>query len=145
MSLRNWVEQGWISEIETGSADIQIFLRLAERNINEALNSTHSDDWKFSILYAAIINIAACALRACGYRMKSSGSHYYLIESLHFTMNLDRDLVSTLDTYRKKRNLVTYEQEGCISNAEAAEIEAVAEKLLDQFRAWLRKEHPDLL
>lgn len=145
MSLDYWAEQGWIEEIEVSGNDIRQLLNLARRNIDEALESTHSDDWKFNILYAALVNISSCALRACGYRVKSAGSHYYLIESLSLTMELDRDIISLLDSYRKKRNIITYELEGCVSDKEVAEMEEFTNQLLKMVENWLHEKHPDLL
>lgn len=145
MSLDYWAEQGWIQEVETSGEDIVRLLSLARQNIDEALELTHSDQWKFNILYAAIINLASCALRACRYRVTSSGSHYYLIQSLEQTIDLDSDTVSTLDSYRKKRNIATYEQEGMISPSEANEIEEVTSQLLRDVEKWLGEHRSEML
>src|SRR3989337_4067338 len=103
MSLDYWDEQGWIESVEMSADDLRSLIELAQRNIEEALNSTHSSDWKFNILYAAIINLASCALRVLGYRARAAGSHFYLIESLEFTAEIDRDTISLIQSYRMKR------------------------------------------
>jgi len=145
MSLDYWAEQGWIVEVEVSSEDISKLLDLAGRNIEEALNSTHSDDWKFNILYASLINIATCALRACRFRVKSPGSHFYLIQSLEFTLGTDSITVSLLDSFRKKRNLVTYELEGAVSDTDLQEIEELAHLLFTDLDKWLHDKFPELV
>jgi hypothetical protein len=144
MSLNYWAEQGWIEKVVTRKEDIQNLLNLAERNIDEAVDCAHHNDWKFNILYAVIINLASCALRSEGYRIKSSSGHYYDIHSLEYTLGLDSELINLLDSYRKKRNIATYELEGMVSEEEVGEIEEVVRKLFAGVKSWLKVNHPDL-
>lgn len=132
MSLDYWDEQGWIEKLEVSDTDIGRLLEIASRNIEEAEHQSHNTDWKFNIFYAAIINIADCALKLSGYRAKAVASHYYLIQSLEYTMSLDSDSVNLIEVFRKKRNIVTYEQGGIVSDANVEEIRKLAHDLLDK-------------
>ena len=53
--------------------------------------------------------------------------------------------MTLLDRFRKKRNLNAYEQEGLVSDKEAAEMLDLAKRLRAMAESWFRKEHPVFL
>jgi len=108
MSLQEWVENGWLRIHDTKSSDIQNLLKRAEKNLSESYKVAGDRDWQFNIIYAAIINLADAALMAEGYRTRSGSHHYYAIESLKLTINLESHMVAMLDDFRKKRHVATY-------------------------------------
>jgi hypothetical protein len=64
---------------------------------------------------------------------------------LRETVGADERLVTTLDAFRKKRNVGEYERAGVASNADAAEMRKLAERVRDDVVEWLRKNHSHLL
>jgi len=68
-----------------------------------------------------------------------------VIHSLRETLGLEHSVVSTLDAFRKKRNISGYERAGIISDADAEAMRALASRLRDDVVAWLRRHHPALL
>jgi len=139
MSLDYWDEQGWIERVELKNSEIRNLLGIARRNIKEAEHKSHNADWKFNIYYAGIINIADCALKLAGYRAKAVASHYYLIQSLEYTLDLDTDSIMFIEVFRKKRNIATYEQGGVVSNDDVQEIGKLALDLLDKLTDRINK------
>jgi hypothetical protein len=77
-------------------------------NLQEAKARPCNPDWMFNIAYAAIINLADAALKSEGFRIKSSGHHYYSIQSLEYTVRLDSKTVELIDSFRELRHKVTY-------------------------------------
>jgi anaerobic C4-dicarboxylate transporter len=145
MSLKEWVENGWLTEIKVRKKEIQDILDSADFNLKESKERTHSSNWKFLIAYIAIINYADAALRACGYRTKVSSHHYYVIQSLSLTIGLEPELIDLIDSFRKKRHTGTYEKTGTISRQDVKEILNIADTLRYKVIKWLKEKHNDLL
>ena len=145
MSLQDWVDNGWLRVHETKPGDIHELLKRADKNLNESYKMTGDQDWQFNIIYAAIINLANAALMAEGYRTRGGSHHYYAIESLELTINLDSHLVSMLDSFRKKRHIATYERCGVISVDMVEQILRITQELQKRVMNWLNNKHPDLL
>ncbi|HZM34488.1 MAG TPA: hypothetical protein VFC18_08325 [Burkholderiales bacterium] len=89
--------------------------------------------------------IATAALRAEGYRTSSNlpGHHAVTVDSLAFTMRVDKAVVAALNAWRRKRHRTAYEGVN-ISEHELAELITLVDKLRTSFAAWLRARHPEL-
>ena len=129
MSLRDWVENRWLDEIPPSDQEIADLLNAADRSLEESIKHTENLDWLFNIAYTAILNYATAALRVSGYRAKMGSHHYYTIQSLAHTINLEQDTVDLVDTFRKMRHIGTYEKAGVISQKDAEEIIETAEMI----------------
>jgi len=60
------------------------------------------------------------------------------------TIGADIEMISTLDAFRKKRNISDYERSGCVSVTKAREMFALARVLKNTVREWIREKHPHL-
>lgn len=67
-----------------------------------------------------------------------------MFQSLEHTIKSDSKLIRRLDAFRKKRNLLSYEMGGTVSDKEAEEMSALARELCDEVQRWIRTEHPGL-
>jgi predicted DNA-binding ribbon-helix-helix protein len=85
------------------------------------------------------------ALAAAGYRASRDNHHYRVIQSLEFTTAPDRKFIDTLDSFRKKRNISSYDLSGAISDKEATEMANLAKALRRDVQDWIGKTHPELL
>jgi hypothetical protein len=103
MSLRNWLNNGWLKEHLTSSQEIAALLAVADRDLSDCRISGLSSDWKLNIAYNAALQTATAALAASGYRAVRGAHHYRVIHSLAHTIKADVDLVSFLDQFRKKK------------------------------------------
>jgi hypothetical protein len=145
MSLQEWLENGWLREHKTKPDDIRDLLERAKRNISESYRFAGDPDWQFNIIYAAIINLADVALMAEGFRTRSGSHHYYAIESLKITIGVDNKTLASIDLFRKKRHLATYEKSGVITMDQVEQILRITKDLQKQVRKWLEDKHPELL
>jgi hypothetical protein len=145
MSLRDWVQYGWLTEHQSSPEEMKNLLGLVERDLRECQAKGLSADWSFAIAYNAALQAATAALAAAGYRASRDSHHYRVFQSLEYTIKTDPKLIHRLDAFRKKRNLSSYEMGGTVSDKEAKEMAALATELRAEVERWIRTEHPELL
>ncbi|MBW1751997.1 MAG: hypothetical protein JRJ46_02615 [Deltaproteobacteria bacterium] len=145
MSLKNWLNNGWLTEHRTSTQEITSLLAVADRDLADCRTSGLSSDWQLNIAYNAALQTATAALAASGYRAAREAHHFRIIHSLGHTIKADADLITLLDRFRKKRNISGYEISGMVSDQEAKEMMDLATRLRQNVEEWLRKIHPDLL
>ena len=88
---------------------------------------------------------SAAALAASGYRAAGEGHHYWLIQSLAFTLQLDAETIEEFNRFRRKRNTIDYERIGAVSEKEMQEMLELARNIRGKLETWLRKNHPELI
>ena len=64
---------------------------------------------------------------------------------MELTIGATPKLIAHLDAFRKKRHISNYDAEGLVSDREADEMRELAARLREDVRAWLTKNHADLL
>jgi hypothetical protein len=145
MSLRRWLENGWLIEHKTSAREIADLLAVADRDLKASRTSGLDADWRLTIAYNAALQAATAALAACGYRAAREAHHYRVVQSLAFTIGAETALVKQFDQFRKKRNIGAYERAGLVSDYEAGEMFRLASRLRTIVEDWLHREHPALL
>lgn len=145
MSLKNWLDNGWLVSHQPSAEETSAQLAVVERDLKDCALEGMSADRKLAIAYAAALQSATAALHAEGYRPSGGAHHYRLVESLAHSVGLSTAEVRKLDAFRKKRNLCDYELAGSVSDQEAAEAERFALDLKEKVFAWFQKRHPELL
>ena len=146
MSLREWLEKGWLREHKTTRTEIAAILAVADRDLADSRAVGLSADGRFQIAYSAALEAATAALAAAGYRPgRVESQHYRVLQSLALTVGATPQQVSTLESFRKKRNIASYERAGLVSQEETREMMELAEALRKKVEEWLRSEHPELL
>ena len=145
MSLQDWLKSRWLIEHQTSRQEISDLLSMADRDLDQCRTPHLSPDWQLNIAYNAALQAVTAALAAAGYRASREAHHYRVIQSLAHTIEADPGLIIQLDKFRKKRNIIEYEQAGAVSEQEAKEMFALAKNLRDKVEKWLRSNHPELL
>ena len=145
MTFQRWLENRWIVEHETSTEEVAELFALVERDLADSAIDGLSSDWRISIAYNAVLQLASLALAAEGYRPGRERAHERAIRSLVLTIDADPGFVETLDAIRRKRNLTNYERSGATSRREAEEIRAIAIGLRDAVVEWMRRRHPKLM
>jgi hypothetical protein len=142
MSLKNWLENGWLIKHETSLEEIRNLLGVTDRDLCDCQSPGLSADWRMNIAYNAALQVATAALAVCGYRASRDSHHYRVIQSLAFTIGVKNELIAQLDQFRKKRNIGGYEQAGLVSDAEADEMIALAQRLREEVTKWIQTRYP---
>lgn len=145
VSLQDWARNGRLIEHNTSAQEISDLLGVADRDIQNCQVAGLSPDWQLGIAYNSVLQMATAALAASGYRASRESHHYWTLQTLTFTMGLDKGTIGQLDQFRKKRNISDYERAGIVSDQEAKEMIALARKLRKDIEKWLRAHYPDLM
>ena len=145
MTLKNWLDNGWLIEHATNSQEISDLLQVADRDLKDCETRGLSADWQLGIAYNAALQTATTALAACGFRSGRDAHHHRVIQSLRYTIGADPSLVNQFDQYRKKRNIGGYDMAGMISQNEADGMKTLAKQFRKEVEEWLRRNHPKLM
>lgn len=146
MSLDNLVRTGQLKPHTPDRGEVALLLAAAERNLVDARHAANSTETRFDCAYRAIMQSALLALHANGYRPdnKRPGHHALAIQSPGLTLGVAGSRIIVLDKLREKRNLADYTG-ALLDEAATAACLSQAVQLLADLRAWLEREHPDLL
>ena len=145
MSLQDWERKGWVEKHKTSPQEIEELFQIADRDLKDCQARDLSDDWQLNIAYNAALQSAKAALAAAGYRTAREAQHFRIIQSLAFTLGLEKSLIDKLDKFRKKRNISDYERAGLVSEGEVKEAIDLAYRLRKQAEDWIRTNHSHLL
>jgi hypothetical protein len=145
VTLKNWLDNGWLIEHATNSQEISDLLQVADRDLKDCETRGLSADWQLGIAYNAALQTATAALAARGFRSGRDAHHHRVIQSLRYTIGADPRLVNQFDQYRKKRNIGGYDMAGMISQNEADGMKTLAKQLRKEVEEWLRRNHPKLM
>jgi|GEM_PF-1381705 len=107
MSLKMWLENGWLVTHQTTRRQVGDLLTMVHRDLHVA-TGTADLDWSFGIAYNAALKLCTILLFASGYRAGRDLNHYRTLTSLPLILGPDRAPdAAYLDQCRMKRNDVT--------------------------------------
>lgn len=146
MSLQNLLKIGQLEEHETDATQVRRMLESAGRSIADARQESISPETRLDAAYRAVTQLSMTALWANGFRPPKSrpGHHQTMIQSLVHTIDLDRDEMLLLDTFRVKRNAIDYTGEEVDENS-VEECIGAASRLLKRVSEWLAEKKPELM
>ena len=146
MSLQSWLQNSWLVQHTSSADEIKNLLAISDRDHAACQVKQLPADWRCAIAYNAALQAATAALAAAaGYRATRDNHHYRVIQSLEFTTAPSRKFIDTLDGFRKKRNMCSYDVAGVVSDKEADEMFGLATSLRADVENWIRATHPKLL
>ncbi|MCX5805626.1 MAG: hypothetical protein NT010_06090 [Proteobacteria bacterium] len=144
MSLKDWLNKGWVVAHKTSPDEINDLFGVADRDLEDCKTEGLSSHWKLAIAYNAALQMATAALAASGYRSAREAHHYRVIQSLRYTIKADNSLIAQFDKFRKKRNIGGYERALAVSDQEASEMLVLAKRLHEDIEDWLKENYPEL-
>ena len=144
MTWKKLLEEQRVAREPARKEELAQLRAVAERNLADARIETLSTDGKFGHAYEAARAFATIVVRASGYRVKSArGAHYSTFVALEAAdpKRFARH-AAYFNTCREKRNDLSYELAGVVTDSEAGELlrEVPAfQALVDE---WLRGHAP---
>ena len=144
MSLQSWLQNSWVVQHTTTAQEIKNLLAISDRDLSACQVQQLPADWRCTIAYNAALQAATAALAAAGYRAARENHHYRVIQSLEFTTAPGRKFIDTLDGFRKKRNVSSYDLAGAVSDKEADEMLKLATRLRADVEKWMKATRPEL-
>ncbi len=145
MSLKSWLDKGWLIKHKTSPDEIRELFEVVDRDLADCQSESLSPHWKLAIAYNAALQMATAALAASGYRSAREAHHYRVIQSLRYTMELEGGTIVRFDAFRKKRNIGGYERAWAVSGHEADEMLALARELRTNIETWFISNFPQLI
>ena len=145
MTLQSWLQNSWLLQHTTSPEEITNLVAISDRDLAACQVKQLPADWRFAIAYNAGLQAATAALAAAGYRAARDNHHHRVIQSLEFTTGPGRKFIDTLDGFRKKRNMSSYDVAGSVSDKEADEMLKLATSLRADVEKWIRATRPELL
>jgi uncharacterized protein (UPF0332 family) len=144
MSLRQWLNNGWLRNHKTSKNEILNLFAIVERDLKDAKVGI-SDDWRFGIAYNAALKLCTILLYADGYETEKNLQHYRTIQAISIILGEDRKKDSEyLETCRTKRNILEYDYTGGVTEKDANELIEFVTEFKADIVAWLKDHHPDL-
>jgi len=144
ISLKLWLKEGWLKEHKPTSREIAELLAVADRALKDCQVVGLSSEGKLDMAHNAALQSSAAALAAAGYRASREAYHYYVIQSLSFTLQLEERIIRRLNKLRLKRNISDYERPGMVTEQEAQEMVELAKLIRQQAEEWIRNNHKEL-
>jgi hypothetical protein len=138
------LENGWLKEHKPTSREIAELLAVADRALKDCEIPGLSSEGKLIMAHNAALQSSAAALAATGYRSGRETFHYYVIESLSFTLQMEGRVIHRLHKLRRKRNISDYERPGTVTEQEAQEMVEPAKLIRQQVEEWIRNNHKEL-
>jgi len=146
MSLDDMVRRGELERLPSTVGEIPALRRTICRRIEDAANPTNHPETRLEQAYTAILNCALAALRAEGARpVRGTGQHVHTLESLRFTVGVEKERLAYYHTLRSLRHRGLYEGFIDVPQSQAEEAVAEARWLKDRLEAWLADRHPELM
>lgn len=145
MTLKQWLDNGWLRSHKTTSQEIENLFMIIDRDLKDAQESI-SDDWRFGIAYNAALKLCTILLYAEGFKAEKTLQHYRTIQALPLILGKKRmDDAQYLDSCRSKRNIVEYDYVGGVTGDDADELINFVEELKADVLEWLKKNHRELI
>ena len=143
MSLKKWLDNGWLRKHNTDKQEIANLLQIVDRDLKDAKEKNISPDWRLGIAYNAALKLCTILLAAEGYRPERTLQHYRTILAMPEILGKEmKEDAQYLDTCRKKRNIAEYDQIGIVSETEAEELLKFTKVLRKKVIDWLKINHP---
>ena len=146
MTLKQWMDNGWLRPHRTSPEEIDNLLSIVNRDLADAQEEGISADWRFGIAYNAALKLCTILLHASGYRAERTLQHYRTIQAMPLILGkVRKEDAKYLDACRMKRNVVEYDYVGGATADDANELVGFAEDLREDVLAWIKNNHPQLL
>lgn len=128
----------------TSSREIEDLRAVVKRNLMDAALHGISADGKYSHAYDAVLLLSKMAVACSGYRTKGTGAH----ANTFLAMNLacgskTRKFADYFDQCRRKRNKLSYDMAGIITEKEAEELLDKAHEFKIFIESWIASNHPE--
>lgn len=146
MSLKDWLDNGWLKPHQTDRQEITNLLGIVERDLADAMLEGLSVDWKFGIAYNAALKLCTIMLFTQGYRPENALAHYRTIMALKEIDKVDwEEYAIYLNSCRILRNTMEYDKSNVITVDEAIKIIDFSRRFHVEVKTYLLQYYPHLL
>ena len=145
MTWRELLAEKRIEPHATGKQELDALRSAVSRNLRDAGVGQLSADNRFGLAYEAALLTAKMAVACAGYRVKGQGAHQTTFAALKLALGTGVNKTAAyLERCRRKRNELSYDAAGVVTETEAAEILAQTQSLNKRVEQWIAKNYPRL-
>jgi len=137
------LQQNRVQQHSTNKQEIEQLRQVVARGLADAAVTAISTDLRFQAAYNAVLQLATTAIYCAGYRVKGREHHKTTFEALPLAMgNAVTQQATYFDTCRIKRNTITYDRAGLISQSEVEDLIKEAKSFQQLVEGWIAQRHP---
>ena len=130
----------------TSKQELDDLAGIVQRNLRDAALPALSADNRFGLAYEAALLLAKMAIACTGYRVKGQGAHHTTFVALELAMGAPaRPTALYFERCRRKRNQLSYDAAGVVSDAEAEELVTQVGQFRQTVHEWITQQHPELV
>lgn len=145
MTWNDLLDENRVAVHTTSKQELDDLRSAVQRNLRDAAITQLSSDNRFGLAYEAALLLAKMAIACAGYRVKGQGSHQTTFVALALVLGPGvAAIAGYLDRCRRKRNEISYDCAGLVSDTEADEILAKTQALQQTVDDWIAATHPHL-
>lgn len=142
MTWKELLDANRVEKHTTSRQELDDLRKAITRNIHDAAITGLSADNKFGLAYETGLLLAKMAVACAGYRVKGQGAHQSTFISLKIAVGAAiNETASYLDRCRRKRNEISYDTAGLVSDTEAEELLSNVEEFRIVVEAWIASNH----
>ena len=146
MTWKELLAEKRVATHTTSKQELDDLRSAVERNLRDAAIPELSADNRFGVAYEAALLIGKMAIACAGYRVKGQGAHQTTFAALKLVLGTGVSKTATyLERCRRKRNELSYDMAGVVTDTEATEILAEATALHKTVEQWIAENHPHLV
>jgi NAD-dependent DNA ligase len=143
MTWKELLAEKRIEPHATSKQELDALRSAVNRNLRDAAVGQLSADNRFGLAYEAGLLTAKMAVTCAGYRVKGQGAHQTTFAALKLALGTGINKIAAyLERCRRKRNELSYDAAGVVTETEAAEILRQAQALEKTVEQWIAKNHP---
>jgi hypothetical protein len=145
MTWKELLDADRVESHTTSKQELDDLRSAVNRNLRDAGIPQLSADNRFALAYEAALLLAKMAIACAGYRVKGQGAHQTTFAALKLAIGSTlAKKASYFERCRRKRNALSYDTAGVVTDTEAAEILAQAQAMQAIVEQWIAKNHSQL-
>ena len=127
MTWKELLAENRVETHATSKQELDDLRSAVERNLGDAAIPQLSADNRFGLAYEAALLLGKMAVACAGYRVKGQGAHQTTFAALKLALGAGISKTAAyLERCRRKRNELSYDMAGVVTDTEATEILAQA-------------------
>jgi len=135
-----------LEPLGTSRQEVGEMLERYRTALQDAHVSEQSVDGRYVDAYTAGFLLAKVVVRASGYRIKGGENHHDTLLAVPWLMGTEGQAsADALNAARKRRNAAMYDAVGLVDEPDVAALLRRVEAFDALVRAWLSREHPELV
>ena len=145
MNWKQLSESGRVQPHTTGRHELDSLRKVIDRDLADAQIVELSADRRFATAYNAALQSAKMVIACSGFRVAGPSHHETTFMALRLAMGETiNDFAHYIDSCRRKRNFVDYDDADIVPEGEAEDILKRTQDFRERVELWIRDRYPDL-